>query len=127
MLFPQAAIEILRAACWSAEATRGYEIFSGGFYWSDEGLEEAARFCDDNWAYREVIGYRASLIQGLPRRELFLPWEQLQNECPNWPGFRSERCAPALAAELDQASQNAMAELDEVDRECNSANEAKQS
>lgn len=123
MLFPDAAIKMLRRARWSADAKRSYEILSGGFHWSDECLLEVARVCveSDNWAFRYVISYRASLIRGMPRNELREPWDQLRIECPNWPGFRSERCDHSLAQELDRESQKACDDLDELDRRCNVA------
>jgi hypothetical protein len=50
------------------------------------------------------MGYRASLIRGSPREELRPPWDQLFQECPEWPGFRPERRDPSLANELDRES-----------------------
>ena len=93
MLFP-AAIEILREARWSLDATRRYEILSGGFYWTDERIFEVADICMDSesWAFRYVLRYRASIIGGEPRAELRAPWDQLRKECQEWPGFRPERC-----------------------------------
>jgi hypothetical protein len=52
-----------------------------------------------SWAFRFLMGYRASLIRGIPREELRPPWDQLLRE---WPGFRPERHDPTLAAELDR-------------------------
>lgn len=123
VLFPYSAIKILRDARWSANATRSYEILSGGFHWSDECLLDVLRICveSDNYAFRYVIGFRASLIRGVPRNELREPWDQLRIECPNWPGFRSERCNPSLAQELNRESQKACDDLDELDRRCNVA------
>ena len=123
MLFPDAAIEILRRARWTPDATRSYEIMSGGFHWSDECLFDVAQICveSDSWAFRFVVGYRASLIQGVPRDELREPWDQLRTECPDWPGFRPERCHKSLAKELDQESQKASDDLDDLDRKINAA------
>ena len=123
MLFPDVAIRILREARWSPDATRRYEIMSGGFHWSDERLLDVARICVEsaNWSFRYVMGYRASLIRTAPRNELREPWDQLRIECPNWPGFRTERCAPSLAQELDRESQRACDDLDELDRKINTA------
>lgn len=123
MLFPDNAIDMLRRARWSADATRSFEIFSGGFHWSDECLSDVARICveSDNWSFRYVMAYRASLIRGTPRDELREPWDQLRIECPEWPGFRPERCDCSLAQELDRESQKAMDDLDEFDQKCNMA------
>jgi len=104
MLFPEEALVILRQARWDANATHSYKVMSGGFAWSDERLSQAATACmaHGSWAFRFLMGYRASLISGRPREELRLPWDQLLRECPEWPGFRSERRDPSLAAELDR-------------------------
>jgi hypothetical protein len=105
-LFPEAALAVLREACWDPDATHSFEIMSGGFRWSDERLEDAASACMQagSWAFRSLLGYRASLIRGVPREELRAAWDQLLRECPSWPGFRPERLSPALAAELDRES-----------------------
>jgi hypothetical protein len=104
MLFPEPALAVLRQARWETNALRSYEIMSGGFQWSDERLGEAARICMEHrsWAFRYVLGYRASLTRGAPREGLRAPWDQLLRECPDWPGFRAERVSPELAAELDR-------------------------
>src|SRR5262249_44476426 len=102
MLFPEAALAILRQARWDPNATHSFEVVSGGFAWSDERLQEAAAACMEHrsWAFRYLMGYRASLTRGAPREELRPPWDQLLRECPEWPGFRSERSGPEVAAEL---------------------------
>ena len=116
-LFPKAAIEILQNTKWSPDAKRSYELMSGGFHWSDEGLPNVTMICFEveSWAVRYVMGYRASLIRGKPREELKGPWDQLLTECPNWPGFRAERCHPSLMEELDQESLQLEKELDELE------------
>jgi hypothetical protein len=123
MFFPDAAIRILREARWEPDAKRSYEIMSGGFVWSYERLGEASRICveSDSWAFRYVMGYRASLTHGTPRDELREPWDQLLSECPDWPGFRPERCDPILAPELDERSHKACADLEELNRKINAA------
>ena len=106
MLFPVAALAILRQARWEPDATHSYEVMSGGFAWSDERLSQLSTACmaEGSWAFRYLMGYRASLIRGAPREELRPPWDQLLRECPEWPGFRPERSDPSLAAELDRES-----------------------
>ncbi len=118
-LFPDEALAILREARWDANAQRSYEIMSGGFRWSDERLgNEVACLCIEqgNWTFRFVLGYRASLSRGAPRKELQAPWEQLKRECPEWPGFRPERSSLSLAVELDAEQRRVDLELDELDR-----------
>ena len=106
VLFPEEALAILRQAQWDANATHSYEVMSGGFAWSDERLSQSATACmaHGSWAFRFLMGYRASLIRGSPREELRPPWDQLLRECPEWPGFRPERRDPSLATELDRES-----------------------
>lgn len=104
MLFPEPALVILRQARWDANASHSYEIMSGGFEWSDEKLSDVSFICMEHgsWAFRVIMGYRASLIREVPREELQAPWDQLRQECPDWPGFRLERRTPALVHELDR-------------------------
>jgi hypothetical protein len=115
-LFPPAAIQILRSARWDRGATRAYEALSGGFWWSDEfpdGLVEACRRAG-SWAFRYLMGYRASLVAGCPREALARPWRQLERECPGWPGFRPERRGPELLAEQEAESRRVVAEFESL-------------
>ncbi len=81
-------------------------MMSGSFYWSDERLGDVVSICrqQGSWAFRFLMGYRASLIFGNPDDSLRPTWDQLLNECPNWPGFRPERSSQTLAATLDNAN-----------------------
>src|SRR5262249_32865353 len=105
-------------ARWNANATYGFEIMSGGFTWSDERLWEVAQLCagQNNWAFRYVIGDRASLSRGAPRESLRVPWDQLLAECPDWLGFRPQRSSPTLAKELDAESERSLGGLDDLDQ-----------
>jgi hypothetical protein len=119
MLFPEQALAILREARWDPDATRSFEIMAGGFHWSDERLlGDAASAClaSGSWAFRYLIGYRASLIRGVPREALRAAWDHLSQECPHWPGFRPERMSPALAAELDRESRRTCIGLRRLER-----------
>jgi hypothetical protein len=113
MLFPDEALAILREAQWDPFASRSYEIMSGGFRWSDECWGDVTPICMEqgSWAFRYVLGYRAWLIRGVPREELRLPWDQLLRACPEWPGFRPERCSPTLAGELQIEDQRTIEAL----------------
>jgi hypothetical protein len=120
MLFPEQALVVLRQARWDALALRSYELMSGGFHWSDERLlGDVAFLCMEQgcWAFRFIIGYRASLIRSAPREELRAPWEQLLRECPNWPGFRQERSSPELLRELETEDERTARELDQLTQE----------
>jgi hypothetical protein len=98
LLFTDRQLAILREARFDPESVREYDLFAGGFYWSDERIEAVS----DSDTYRVILAYRASLSEGAPRNELLDTWNQLQRACPDWPGFRRERCSPALANDLDE-------------------------
>lgn len=102
LLLPVDAIAVLRRAVWQPDAKRSYELMTGSFWWSDELVHELSRLCvgRDNWSFRYLMGYRASVIRGAPNEALRPVWEQVARECPNWPGLRPERNSPGLAAEL---------------------------
>lgn len=120
-LFPVEALAILRQAKWDANAKRSYDAMSGGFGWSDERLGDVAFLCVEvgNWAFRYLMGYRASLIRGAPREELRAAWDQLRRECPDWPGFRPERASPDLAVELKREDRRICREFLRAERAYN--------
>jgi hypothetical protein len=62
-LFSETELSVLRNACYDPEAVRAYDMWSGGFYWSDEGFEELARV-SDNYLCRYLINHRASISDG---------------------------------------------------------------
>ena len=82
------------------DAKRSAELLSGGFMWSDERPEAAYIDSENDYLFRFLIGFRASLIRGEPMEELRPVWDELQRLCPSWPGFRPERSDPALHDEL---------------------------
>lgn len=104
MLFPAEALQVLRQACHDPDATRGIESLSTGFYWSDEQWERARRICRRHASRAPfyILAYRSSLIQGQPMEEYRPTWDQLQMECPNWPGFRRERGSTDLLPERER-------------------------
>jgi hypothetical protein len=87
---------------------------SGGLRWGDEFPPETISACmrEDNWAFRFVWAYRASLIRGEPREELRAAWDQLARECPDWPGFLPERRAPELRERLEAENARFLAEME---------------
>ena len=127
MLFPDDAIAILREARWQPDAKRSFELMSGGFVWSDERLGDISLLCVelDNWAFREVIAYRASMIRNAPRTELHEPWDQLMQECPDWPGFRPERSDHSLMKALDAESDESIQRLEHMSDVCERAQRIK--
>jgi hypothetical protein len=115
-LFPPEAIRILRSARWDCGASKAHEALSGGFWWSDElpdGLFDACHKVG-SWAFRYLLGFRASLVAGRPREELARPWRQLERECPGWPGFRPERRSPELRVEQEAESRRVVEELESL-------------
>lgn len=115
--FPEKVLAILRQTVWDPTAICIFDGISGGLLWSDEYPREAMEECfsENNWAFRYVLAYRASLIRGEPRDEFSAPWDQLMEECPNWPGLRPERQSPALREQLDQAQARFKKKFIEVD------------
>ena len=113
---PEVLIPHLRELRADPQATRHYEMMSGGFMWSDErpggGYSEVA----GDYAMRFLFGYRASLVRGQPREDLRSVWEVVLAACPEWPGFLPERCSPALAEELSRASKSGLRDLDRLER-----------
>lgn len=108
-LFPDEALAFLQKARFDEHATRGFELMSLSFWWSDEKLREVGRICRSNesHAHRAVMEFRSSLILGRPI-EVYRPaWDQLLAACPNWPGFRPERLSPDLLSEWTREKRRA--------------------
>ena len=105
MLFPEEVLAILREARYDPEARRGFEALRASFHWSDECLPRVSRLCmnRESQACFNVMVYRSSLIRGKAIEEFRRTWEQLREACPEWPGFRPERCSTDLASDLDRA------------------------
>jgi hypothetical protein len=119
LLFPEEALDVLRRAAYHPDAERSYEAMSGSFWWSDELVREASYACrrHGSWAFRYLMGYRASVIRDAPDPELLPVWEQVTQECPGWPGLRIERNSPALLTELHRASRRQCAEFLRMEQE----------
>ena len=97
-LLPPMAIEMFRATRFSPAANRGVELMTASFMWSDE-KGGVPGFLP---SMRALFGYRGSLQRGQPEDSLREPWDQLLAACPEWPGFRPERCSAALRDELER-------------------------
>ena len=104
-LFPDEALALLRLARYDPQARRGFEMLSTSFSWSDEGLPRALRLCRNHGSEAAfyVMVFRTSLIKGEPIEEYRRTWEQLRAACPEWPGFRPERCSTELRPEWERA------------------------
>jgi hypothetical protein len=107
-------IQALRELHFCSDANRKFEMLSGGFLWSDE---RPKRYSDaaSGYPFRCLIGYRASMILEKPREEHRVVWDSVLAGCPGWPGFRAERCDPALADELRMESAGSMREFEKID------------
>jgi hypothetical protein len=106
LYFPEEAIACLRRTRYNPAARPSLELVSGSFIWEDEfaGYVEfvahcRARGCPRYW---EPVGYRTSIIRGGPNERFRRGWGELRKVCPDWPGFREERYAEALRAELER-------------------------
>jgi hypothetical protein len=99
---PAVLVRALRRTRYSPAATRSAELMSGGFMWSDEMPAWWYFDPDHGYAFRFLIGFRASVIRGEPMESLRPIWNEVQRQCPRWPGFRPERSDPALRPELER-------------------------
>ena len=119
LLFPDDGLALLREAVYDPEAERGFEGLSRSFFWSDELLRNVMRVCRNHgsMAHFFVMEYRSSLILGNAIEENRPVWEQLQNACPAWPGFRPERCSTDLAGDLKRAWKRQCLEFDRTLRD----------
>lgn len=105
VLYPQEALAFLRQMQYDPAAHRGFECLSTSFHWSDEGLSRAMRLCmshESRAAFYTMV-FRSSLIKGEPVEEYRRNWDQLRAACPDWPGFRPERCSTELFPEWRRA------------------------
>jgi len=98
VLYPEEALAFLRQMRHDPQASRGFESLSTSFHWSDEGLPRAMRLCmnHESRATFYTMVFRTSLIKGEPIEEYRRNWDQLRQACPEWPGFRPERCSTDL-------------------------------
>ena len=84
--------EVLKKCVYDENATRYYDIFRGGFVWTDETPGQSENKIWLGYGVLvEIIAYRASLTAGKPRLEFEEYWYELKSVCPSWPGFREER------------------------------------
>jgi hypothetical protein len=98
VLYPEEALAFLRQMRHDPDARRGFECLSTSFHWSDEGLPRAMRLCMNHGSRATfyTMVFRTSLIKGEPVEEYRRNWDQLRAACPDWPGFRPERCGTEL-------------------------------
>jgi hypothetical protein len=93
-LFTPAALAVLDGLPYDPAARSRYELMSGALIWSDEVRAIGSPEGDliwENWVFRYLVGYRASLTLGQERSEFRPVWEQVVRHAPNWPGLRPVR------------------------------------
>lgn len=106
-LIPHAAVQAFRQAKWSAEAVPFIELISGTPMWTDEAWEEftmAHHHCQSD-RYQDPFLYRLFLIdgekiEGVDYARCRESWDYLRARCPRWPGFREDRCTPAIKEQI---------------------------
>lgn len=105
---------LLNALPFRESARHVFEMMSGAVMWEDEVAD--LPFSEIGW-FRVALAYRSSLIVGAPRQEFEAVWVALRKAAPDWPGFRSERCARSeeLARFLADAKKKSVRTLDRVD------------
>jgi hypothetical protein len=96
-LLPPNVVELFRATHYDPNAVRRAELLTASFMWSDEVGGVPGNLAP----VRALFGYRGSLQRGRRDESLRESWEQLLVACPNWPGFRPERCSAALRDDLE--------------------------
>ena len=84
-------------------AERSVEPFGASFVWSDEhpGTVDDDRTISPQKFLQYLAWYRKSLIENEPFEPFTVYWNLFRSECPSWPGFRPERCDPALLHQLE--------------------------
>lgn len=112
-------IKAIQNLTYDPNASCKYELFSGGLYWSDEMTHDIvfSLIDDNNYLFRYLIAYRASLMTSSERKELHTIWETMQTLFPNWPGFRPERCSTKLKDALLLCRKKSDDEINEIDDE----------
>jgi len=109
-------IEAYRRTRYDPRAKLGVSLFDAAYVWSDE----RPKLPDNSplWelilpVQRDLLRHRASLMAGEPTEPgAEVTWNEMQELCPDWPGFRPERRDPALKDALKQTVEDAFAEPD---------------
>ncbi|MBI4850932.1 MAG: hypothetical protein HY819_03800 [Acidobacteria bacterium] len=117
--FSSAAINAINNLKYAPDASCAYEVMSGGLFWTDE-ITDDILLEDDNYTFRYIFAYRASLILEKENKDLRPIWEQMAIQFPNWPGLREERCSPKLKNLLLARKGASMKELKDLLRNCGS-------
>ncbi len=95
-------LALLRQTRYDQSAHRSYDLFAGGFQWSDEIPEGFWEFVIrlDDWSHRKLIAHRAAVILGGDVGRFIEIWREVERDAPDWPGLRPERRDPSLSEQL---------------------------
>jgi hypothetical protein len=122
-VFSSAALAVMNRQTADPAAVSSYDVMSGGLHWSDEFDALTAQEKNtvlEGWAFRYLLGYRASITLGEERAEFRPVWEQVSEHAPNWPGLRPERWGENARRRLLAAQRGrprCVEDLDELERE----------
>jgi hypothetical protein len=100
--FTAKLISEVRKLRYDSKANCNYELMSGGLLWTDEMTNDLLfqMLAVNNYSFRFVLAYRASVILEQENSEYVSYWNQWSVLFPDWPGFRKERCNPKLKSLL---------------------------
>lgn len=115
--FSTTVINAIKNLKYDPDASCCYEVMSGGLLWTDE-ITNDILLADDNYTFRYLFAYRASLILGKENKNLRPVWEQMAIQFPNWPGLRVERRSPKLKELLLARKRASMKEFKNLLRNC---------
>jgi hypothetical protein len=97
----------LNATTRQEDADWSYDVFSGGFKFSDEIPDDVQESPDLLLPLvtllRQLWAHRMSLIEGSPRPDLAPTWELARRLAPRWVGFSPERCSPSMQSIVDES------------------------
>lgn len=84
VVFPNEAIEFLRACQFDPAAQLNYELLSGGIIWTDERYGEFSTLCLERGCsrYGMLFAYRTSLLRRTPLDEYRFAREEVRPRCP---------------------------------------------
>ena len=110
-------LALLAQARFDPDAKRGYDLFAGGFFWSDEFPAGYMEMCVDldDWSHRMLINHRTEVILCLEVKRFQELWADVERALPDWPGLRPERRDPRFASELLARAEQEAATWDALD------------
>lgn len=123
-LFSTDALTALDRQVHDPKARASYDVLAGGLTWPDEFPAVGTpgwSAVSENWVYRLLIAYRASVTLGQERAEFRPVWDQVVRHAPNWPGLRPDRRGEKARRRLLAASRCEDRFLAEMEAEIDAA------